>query len=161
MTVMPCRHWTRHVRATVALLVVVAACTEPAMRDAAPAPVQPALELLFSHASATPGSTLSVTVHLRDAGAVHIASYTARVSYDTTSLAFVGEGASDDGAMRASNAVKGQVRLAGALEHGFADGVLTTLRFLVRGGDPDAALRVSVDELHSVAHASLLPGLVP
>ena len=161
MIVMPSRQRTRHLRAAVALLVVLAACTEPVAHEVTPAPVQPALELLFADASAAPGGEVRVIVHLRDAGAVRVSSYTARVSYDTTSLAFIGEGTLDDGAMRASNAVKGQVRLAGALEDGFAGGNLTTLRFLVRGGDPRAALRVSVDELHSIAHANLLPSLLP
>lgn len=161
MILMPSRHWTLHLRAVVALLVVVAACTEPVAHDVAPAPVQPALELLFADASAARGSEVRVTVHLRDAGAVRVSSYTARVSYDTTSLAFVGEDAANDGAMRASNAEKGQVRLAGALDDGFAGGNLTTLRFIVHGGDPRSALRVSVNELHTVAHANLLPSLVP
>ena len=155
------RYWIRRVRVAAILPAAFAACTEPVIHDVAPAPVRPALELLFSQGDASAVGETRVTVHLRDAGTARVSSYTVRVSYDTTRLAFLGESAGDDGAMRASNAANGQVRLAGALADGFAKGELTTLRFVVRSGDPRTAVRVSADELHSVAHANLLQGVAP
>ena len=119
------------------------------------------VELLFNQGYATAGGEARVTVHLRDAGAARVSSYTLRVSYDTTRLSFIGEGTPVDGAMRASNAANGQVRLAGALAEGFQNGELTTLRFMVRKGDPRTAVRVIADELHSTAHANLLSNVAP
>lgn len=112
-------------------LVATAAC-----RDVRQAPnALPAVprdstvaQLVFSDTAAAIGDTVLVTAMLDG-----VASFTARVRYDSTAVGYVGEHALDDGAMRASNgALAAELRVAGAALDGFATGRLFAARFVVR-----------------------------
>jgi hypothetical protein len=106
------------------------------------------------------GSVVSVTARLVGApnGTPRVASYTARVTYDTLALRFAGELPLDDKATRVSNAVGPSVRVAGFAVGGLASADLFRLSWQVRTARGAAALdglQLSFSELHSAQHEDL------
>jgi hypothetical protein len=126
-------------------LLVAAAC-----RDARQAPnVVPTVptdtgvaQLVISDTAAAVGDTVRVTAML--AG---VASFTARVRFDSTALRYVGEHALNDGAMRAANGLPGELRVAGAALEGFGSGALFAARFEVRRAGGLESLRLTFDQM--------------
>lgn len=146
---------------TAVTTAVALGCTDrSATRPLAePAPqVVPVAELVLSSVRPTVGDTLRVVLQVSSAAAAQrVASFTGAVAYDSTRLAFVGEDARDDGAIRALNDVGGRVRVAGAAPRGFGDGQLIVLRFRTLAPDAPASLRLELDEVHAADRSNLLP----
>ena len=94
---------------------------------------------------------LNGTASTKKAGA-----YAARVLYDSTVVAYVGEGASTSGLV-AFNAVGGVLKVAGASLDGYADGVLFNAKFRVFRPSADAELTLVIDELRDVSASDRLP----
>ena len=104
------------------------------------------------------GSSALVTLVLDVPAAMdRVGSYTGRLAYDTTALHFVDETSLGDGALRASNAARGLVRVAGAAPGGITPARLTVLRFEVIDAKGLDGLRFGLDELHEVTRNNLLP----
>jgi len=134
------------------------ACTEPQHADRSkPAPL-PALEvrLDLSDSLAAPGSEVVVTARI--VGAL-LASATARLSYDTTGVAFLREEPIADGATRVMNPQPGVVRVAGVAANGFVDGRVYALRFVVRQTSALHSFHLAVDEAHTLARADATASL--
>ena len=140
--------------AAISALVAASACTEPRARQAAADP-SPELEarLELSDASPRSGSELIVHVKLNGKTAGRVASFTERLSYDTTSLRYLGDAALEDGATRITNPTPGLIRSAGLRAAGFGDGSLIAYRFLVVDPSGVGRLRLTIDELHEQTHA--------
>jgi hypothetical protein len=143
---------SRIIRLAAVLFAGAAACTEPRTmaRGLAPAPELDA-HLAWSDSSAAVGSMVTATVQLSGSAASTIASFTARVSFDSTALRFVDETPIADGATRVSNPRPGLLRVAGVSLEGFANTPLYTVRFTVLRRDALATAHVSFDELHTAA----------
>lgn len=146
----------RRVRALVALVaaVVAQACTEPVQSRSPKTQVEGALvaRLEPSVASAKVGDIVQVALTVRGTVAPDVASFTARIAYDSTRLRYVGEVTREDGAMRVINPQPGVLRVAGIAPTGFADGQLSAVRFAVVRADGLASLRLTVDEMHTTNH---------
>ena len=140
-----------------ALAVVLAACTErPATVPAVPQRAE-AAHLVLSDSAARVGATMDVFAQASATSPAAVGSFTMRIRFDTTFLRLEGELPLDDGAMRASNASAGQVRIAGAAQQGFAGGRLAALRFTVLRANAAQALQLVVDEMHTVERAAVTP----
>jgi len=134
------------------------ACTEPRRTDqakTAPSP-QPEARLELSDSLAAPGVEVDVTVRVVGA---RLASMTARLSYDSTAMRFVGEQSLGDGATRVANPQPGLVRFAAIAPAGFAEGRVYTLRFTVMRSSGLRSFQLSTDEAHGVSQANLVPVL--
>ena len=96
--------------------------------------------------------TLTIDVH-GDIG--KIGSFTGRLRYDPTALAFDREETLSDGTMRASNPESGSVRVAGASMSGVDVAQLAAFRFKVM--DPAAlnTLQFDIDEIHELSRANV------
>ena len=142
--------------AVCSMLAVSAACTESRVAPPAVAPA-PTLDAVLELSDSVPaaGDRVVATLRLRGALAAKVASFTGRVTYDTTRLHYVGELARSDGATRVSNPGAGLVRVAALRVNGLTDGVVAQYRFEVV--DPRALMemRVGVDEIHSIDRADL------
>jgi hypothetical protein len=139
----------------VSLAIVAAiACTEPRTPQRVSVPA-PALEARLEISDSLPhvGSEISVSVRLRGDAADHIASFTERVSYDSTGLRYLEDVAIPDGATRVSNPTPGLIRSAGMRADGFAGGMLVEYKFLVLNPSAVRRMQLSVDELHELSHA--------
>lgn len=135
-------------------VVIAAACTESrvAPRIAAPTPtLDAALEL--SDSAPASGDRVIVTLRLRGTSAARIASFTGRVTYDSTRLHYVNEISRADGATRVSNPGAGLVRVATLKATGLADGIVAQYRFEVVDPRALSDMRVGVDEIHSLDRA--------
>ena len=141
-----------------ALVVPAIACTEPRRVDSAtPSPTAPIdARIEVSDSLAHPGSDLLVTVRFVGGS---VASTTARLLYDTTGVELLGEQTLDDGATRVMNAQPGVIRFAGVASKGFANGRVYVWRFAVRRTESIRALRLVVDEAHTVARADAAAAL--
>ena len=143
---------------TIALvLIVVGACTEPnrgVQTRAEPAPLSARLEL--SDSLAATGEVL-VTVRLlgKTTG-----SMTARLTYDSTALAFLREEPLPDAATRIINPASGLVRFAAIAPQGFMQGRAYVMRFAVRRAGALQTLRLVVDEVHALSPADV-PAALP
>lgn len=134
------------------------ACTEPQHADrAAPTPL-PALDarLDLSDSLAAPGTEVVVTARIVGAP---LASATARLSYDTTGIAFVREEPIADGATRVMNPQPGTVRFAGVAATGFVDGRVYAWRFVVRRTAALHSFRLVIDEAHTLTRADATASL--
>src|SRR4051812_26683179 len=145
--------------ACVAVLVAMSsACTEPRHVDQSsptPAPVLDA-RIDLSDSLAAPGREVIVTARLVGA---RVASATARLLFDTTGAQFVREEPIDDGATRVMNPQPGVLRFAGVSPTGFVDGRLYAWRFVVRRTSAMLALRLVVEEAHTISRADATASL--
>lgn len=144
----------RQVVVALAAVIGLASCTEPRIspRAAMPTPIlEASLELSDSLPRA--GSQVIVSVRLRGENAARVASFTGRVSYDTTGLRYVDELSLADGATRVSNPTPGAVRLAALQATGFASGTIARYRFEVVDPRAVQGMRLQIDELHQLDHA--------
>jgi hypothetical protein len=146
----------RLVRALVAIMatIVAAACTEPVQSKPPRTPVDGPLEARLEPASASPevGDIVRVALTVRGASSRDVASFTARITYDSTRLRYVDEVAVEDGAMRVINPQPGALRVAGIATGGFSDGQLSVIRFSVVRPNGLASLQLTVDEMHTTNH---------
>jgi len=130
--------------------VVAIACTEP-VRTPPPEPPAPRFEaqLELSDSAAVAGATVTATLRLHGKLASPVASFTARIAYDSLGLRFVEEVARSDGATRAINPQPGLVRVAGIAPKGFADGTLEVIRFTVLRPAALYTVAATIDEMHT------------
>ena len=149
--------------ATAFVLFLSWACTEPNRNIGATSEVAPVLEarLELSDSTARVDSEVSVTVQMRGSSPVAIGSFTARISYDSLGLRFLGETVMSDDAMRLSNPTSGLLRMAGVATTGFRDGTLFVARFIVLRPAALASLRLVVDELHTTTRVDATSALSP
>ena len=164
-------HTRWHCALAVLAVIAVPGCSdvEPGARpNAANARRGVDAELVVSDIAPRPGTDFVLLVRLRPGAEVsQVASFTARVAYDTTRLRLLGEEPLDDAASRIVNPAAGDARIAGIATDGFADGQLFAMRFRALAPDGLATLRVAFDELHDVTGSDLektvriLPGFVP
>ena len=143
-------------------------CLEP-QRRAAPESMLSGREigvmLVLSDSTPAVGSIVTVTARLVAApnAIPRVASYTARITYDTLALRFAGDVPLDDKATRVSNAVGRNVRVAGYAIGGLTSGDLFRLSWQVRtagGAAVLTGLQLSFSELHSAQHEDLRTRLV-
>ena len=140
---------------TLAALAALAACTEP--KAPVPAPAQ-ALEVRLALSSIQPqvGDTIVARVRVVGTGASAVASFTGRIDFDSTRVRFVDD-QPVDGASSAVNPGAGTVRVASMAAQGFSAGTLAAVRFVATGPSAGLALRVAVEELHSISMRDLAP----
>lgn len=138
-------------------LGVGAACADPHSPAGSVVRIEPrqiSSSLSISDSS-TPG-VIVVTLGVRgDRALGKIGSFTARISYDSTALTFLGETALADGGLRAVNPTSGLIRVAGAAASGMDGSTLIALRFSVTDRAALARARVDIEELHEVNRADL------
>ena len=133
------------------VLLPVISCNEPVASKVTSAP-DPRLEagLVLSDSTPVIGETVDVYARVSSAMPSLVASFTARIRYDTTALRYQQELPIGDGALRATNATAGLVRFAGVAAHGLPDGQLAAHRFVVLRGNSLRSLQLVVDEMHTV-----------
>lgn len=148
--------------------LIALSCLEP-QRHPAPASTLSGRELgvvlVLSDSTPVVGSIVTITARLIGVpnATPRIASYTARVVYDTVALRFAGDVPLDDKAMRLSNAAGQGVRVAGYAVGGLPSGDLFRLSWQVRTAGGAAALfglQLSFSELHSAQHDDLRSRLI-
>ena len=139
-------------------LALGSACTEPRHVDQSKPTPTPALDarIDLSDSLAAPGSEVIVTARLVGA---QVASATARLLYDTTGAQLVREEPIDDGATRVMNPQPGVLRFAGVSTTGFVNGRVYAWRFVVRRTSAMLALRLVVDEAHTISRADATASL--
>lgn len=141
---------------TVVLLVGCADAVASTSGVTTPAPESIA-SLVLSGAPSKAGAVVTLSARLSsDAVARRAGAYAARIDYDPTLLAYVGEGKSAGGLV-AFNDTLGVLRVAGASLDGYTDGVLFNARFKVLRSAPDAEMRLVIDELRDMSASSRLP----
>ncbi|MEO7454624.1 MAG: hypothetical protein ABIY52_00085 [Gemmatimonadaceae bacterium] len=133
------------------------ACTERATTNSPVTPPPSRARLALSDSSAAVGASVDVFAQSGLEAPAVVGSFTARISYDTSSLRLDRELPIDDGFMRVSNAGPGLIRIAGAATNGFTAGQLAAYRFIVLRANGTAALQVVVDEMHTVDRATVQP----
>ena len=141
--------------------VAAAACSEARGVDRLTSAPPPALvaRLVLSDSAPAPGSELRIYVDVGSIPGTSIGSYTGRIAYDAAGLAYVGEADLGGGALRAVNALPGLLRTAGASPAGFSAGRLAGYRFRVVDPHAVQSLRLTIDELHTIARSDASPGL--
>lgn len=145
-----------------AVATLLLACTEQAS-TVTPAITQRAelARLVLSDSSAAVGRSVDVYAQVALPAPAVVGSFTARIRYDTTALRLEQELPLDDGALRATNAIAGVVRVAGASGSGFTSGRLAAYRFTVLRVNGALGLDLTMDEMHTMQRteaASLLRG---
>lgn len=153
------RNW----RWALILVAAVAGCTEPRAVERAAPPPSPALEarIELSDSTARAGSEVRVLVRLAGKTATNVASVTARLAFDSTTLRLVGEEPLSDGATRAINPTSSLLRIAAVAPNGFIDGQVYALRFAVLRNTLLQSLRLTVDEMHTAARTDATMSMVP
>ena len=148
-------------RAIVALAIVgvVAGCRDSTSLPAASAPKP--VQVIMPKASSSRGDagevvTLSLDVPA-DVG--KIGSFTGRLIYDASVLAYDGEVALGDGTSRASNPGTGEIRVAGASMSGIDVTQLAAFRFKRIGTTTEVPPRFELEEMHELSRANLAPRL--
>lgn len=113
--------------------------------------------LVASTLSPDAGDTVVVAVRFHAGAEVRpAASFTVRVTYDASRLAFDAEVPGDGAGARVVNgAIPGDVRAAGIATDGFTDGKLVAFRFIAKSAGPLGTLRLAVDELHATDNEDL------
>jgi hypothetical protein len=141
----------------------IAACTEPSRKSVASAALSPVLEARLDLSDSAPRaqSEINVTVQLRGEQSANVASFTARLPYDSVGLRYVGEVTANDGATRIVNPQPGLLRIAGIAPQGFKDGQLYVVRFSVVRPQSLSSLRLLMDELHTAARVDLSGEVAP
>jgi hypothetical protein len=158
MTITPLSRPVRRGALAATLVALCFACTEPQHADRSkPAPL-PAVDarVELSDSLAAPGSEVVVTVRIVGAP---LASATARLLFDSTGVELVREEAIDDGATRVMNPQPGTIRFAGVATNGFVDGRVYAWRFLVRRAASLRALRLVIDEAHTLSRTDATASL--
>lgn len=148
-----------------ASLAVICFAAFTACKESLPGPPRATLQsakaveagLVASNLAPDAGDTIVVMVRLYSGADVRpAASFTARVTYDATRLAFDAELPDGSAAARVVNgAIPGEVRAAGIATDGFTTGELVALRFTAKSSGPVGALRLSMDELHATDNEDL------
>lgn len=140
----------------VALLAATAACDDD-RRDQVPtmpleiAPDAMSAYVVVSNPQAPVGSQVEVTVRsLRGRNVGPIGSFTLRLAYDTTGLAFVKSANNPKGMVMANGAQPGVVVAAGASADGFTDDDLVFATFTVTSSAGLKSLALTVSELNSL-----------
>ena len=140
----------------VAVLAATAACDDD-RRDQVPtmpleiAPDAMSAYVVVSNPQAPVGSQVEVTVRsLRGRNVGPIGSFTLRLAYDTTGLAFVKSASNPKGMVMANGAQAGVVVAAGASADGFTDDDLVFATFTVTSGAGLKSLALTVSELNSL-----------
>jgi hypothetical protein len=156
---LPWRHLRR--AALCGVVLASAACTEPNRGGAASAPPAPRLEayLLLSDSTARDSSAIDVTVQLRGTAYNAVGSFTARISFDSTGLRYLGEEGLTDQATRMANPQPGLLRIAGIAPEGFGNGRLFVARFEVMRPSAVSSLRLVIDEIHSKSREDVIGSL--
>ena len=103
------------------------------------------------------GRRVTLTAKLSDASR-RAGAYAARIEFDTTAVAYVGEGDATSGLV-AYHASGGVLKVAGASLDGYTDGVLFKARFRVVRASSAEQIRLVIDELRDVGAANRLPAL--
>jgi hypothetical protein len=148
-------------RAIVALAIigVAAGCRDSKSLPAASAPTP--LQVITPRASMSGGDagevvTLSLDVPA-DVG--KIGSFTGRLIYDPSALAYDGEVSLGDGTSRASNPGTGEIRVAGASMSGIDVTQLGAFRFKRIATTLGVPPRFELEEVHELSRANLAPRL--
>lgn len=149
----------------VALASLVSACaTDRPLPTAAAAAVSKAPPVRASYIVASDsmvpaGSDLVVTGNVDAAtGSERVASFLARLHFDTRQLEFVSDDALP-GVMRAVNPGDGVVVIAGATATGIPDSRLFVLHFRARVAVTQPALSLTIDELNTVQFVNRISSL--
>ena len=148
----------RRMLAPLAAIVLIAGCdrdpTRP--RPVAESEPQTVAFLVMSDTAPVAGDDVRVTARAR--AAAGIGSFTARLRFDATRLAYVGSESASG--MRAVNEREpGLLIVAGADPSGFTEDALFTVRFrAITGGSADA-LQLEISELTGTNFESLMPSL--
>jgi hypothetical protein len=150
----------RVVLAAVAAAAVACASDRPALLPSAPAAPTPAAGprtsyLVASDSMIAAGGDLFVSANVDTAiGSEQIASYLARVRFDSRQLTYVSDEAIP-GVMRAVNATDSTVvTIAGASATGVPDSRLFVLHFRARTALRNPALTLEISELNTVGYAN-------
>ena len=140
--------------------VLAMGCTEPLSTRTAAAPDKTSeARLVLSDSAPAAGSRVEVYAQISVVAPDIVGSYTARIRYDSTALAFDAEIPIADDALRATNAAVGLVRFAGASPSGLPSGRMAGYRFVVLRANGLQSLQLVVDELHTVARTDAARGL--
>ena len=141
-------------------VLLSAGCTEPVATKVAVS-AAPAMEarLVVSDSAPAIGTTVEVFAQVRASTPELIGSYTARLGYDSTALGFREEITLSDGVLRATNAVAGVLRFAGAAPLGVPDGRLAGFRFVVLKPKAMRSMQLVVDEMHTMARTDAVSQL--
>jgi hypothetical protein len=114
------------------------------------------VQLEVSNMAPAPGTEFVLLTRVRLGSDVRrIASFTARIAYDSTRLQLLGEELLGDAAMRIVNPAAGESRVAGFASDGFAEGALFALRFKASQPNAISTLQVVFDELHGMDGSDL------
>lgn len=144
----------------IAVAILSVSCSEanrPTMLEN-PIPIVEAA-LVISDSVPPVGGSLTVSVRaIPGQGAV--ASYTAKITYDSAALRYEREAAISDEGIRASNSLPGSLRIAGAAPAGFADGLLGTYTFTALRTNSTKTLTLIIDEMHLVTRMDAKSRLV-
>jgi hypothetical protein len=138
--------------------LIVAGCADrvDAPARVAPEPV-PIATLVVRGSANRPGDIVTLSAHLTEASAAkRTGAYLAHIEYDTALVTYVGQGQATGG-LSAFRADAGVLRVAGASLDGYANGVLFNAQFRVARTEPQAALRLVIDELRDVNLSDRLP----
>ena len=139
-----------------AIVLALAACTEPRHAEhAAPAPTAEA-RLTLSDSLAPVGGVVRVSIAV---SGTSIASATARITYDTLGLQYVDDAPISDAATRVSNPTPGLVRVAAVAPQGFTTGEVYAAHFIVRRTEALRSIRLVLDELHTSNNSDLAPAM--
>lgn len=144
-----------------AAAIAAPACGEQRGADRLTAAPPPALvaRLVLSDSAPAAGSDVQVYLDVGTIPGTSIGSYTGRIAYDAAGLAYVGEAEVAGAALRAVNALPGLLRTAGVSTAGFSAGRLAGYRFHVIDPNAVQSLRLTIDELHTIARSDASPGL--
>jgi hypothetical protein len=159
-------HWrSRYLGVAVSLAsaLLLPACQEPEPpRATLGASRAVEVGLVASTLSPASGDTLVVLARLTAGVDVRpAASFTLRLSYDPTRLAYVGDVTRAGDAMRVVNAeIPGDLRVAGISSQGFQTGELMAWRFVSRAAGGVGALQLAVDQLHATDGEDLARAVV-
>jgi hypothetical protein len=144
-------------RPLLAPLGLLIACSEHAAApDLRPAPASVATLMLRGDPRPL-GSVVTFSAKLNDASR-RAGAYAARIEFDTTAVAYAGEGEATSGLV-AFHAAGGVLKVAGASLDGYADGVLFHARFRVVRASSAEPIRLVIDELRDVGAVNRLPAL--
>ena len=128
----------------------------PATTVPAPEPGLASLVMKSTPGHQTPG-VVTFSARLTQAAARKTAgAFVAHLAYDTTAVAYVGQGDATGG-LSAAYAQSGILRVAGASLEGFTDGVLFNAQFRLQRPSADAEVRLVIDELRDVGRVDRLP----
>lgn len=154
------------IRLALVCLVFTACQDEPPPAGPTPPPIQEGVTAFVSvdNLNARPGQTVRVRVEVQVGTQQNfrVGSYTGRLRFDPTKLAFRQENPVSDGLRiaNATNSANGEIRFAGANPTGFQTLVLYDGTFEVRSAGYVQALQLQMEELSAaVSLQNLAPQL--